>query len=67
MPLLKPKKPRPVAYCWLYYREMSAREVNKTGCRDPIKQNQNPDGICKWLQMYGDQVSTATVQIRSSN
>lgn len=65
MGMLKPKKPRPVAYCWLYYREMSSRQVQKNGCRDPAKQWQNPEGICKWLQMYGDK--EAIVQIRSIN
>jgi hypothetical protein len=67
MGILKPKKPRPVAYCWLYYHEMSARQVQINRCRDPVKQSQNPGGICKWLQMYGDQGSTENVQIRSIN
>jgi hypothetical protein len=65
MGVLRPKKPRPVAYCWLYFHEMSARQVQRNGCRDPNKQNQNPDGVCKWLQAYGEK--PGTVQIRSIN
>lgn len=64
---LKPKRPRPIAYCWKYYREMSARQVLTNGYRDPVKQSQNPDGVCKWLQMYGDQKTTGAVQIGSIN
>jgi|GEM_PF-3300727 len=67
MGTLKHRKPLPVAYCWNFYHELSAKQIQKNGCRDPIKQAQNPDGVCKWLQMYGKPKTSATVQIRSSN
>lgn len=51
---MKPPSPRRVAYCWLYYRELSLKDIEKIGCTDSEKQCQNQNGTCKWLQWYGD-------------
>jgi len=52
---MKPKTPQPVAYCWLQGREMSKKAIKHKGCADPEKQI---DGMCKWLQMYGERGKT---------
>lgn len=48
--MIKPKVPQPVAYCWHHGREMSTRDLKKSGCTDPDKQIY---GVCKHLMKYG--------------
>lgn len=51
--MMKTRKPQRVAYCWLYYRELSKKDIENIGCTDPEKQQNNPGGLCKYIQFYG--------------
>ena len=50
---MKPKLPPRVAYCWLYYRELSLKDIKRIGCTNPEKQS-NETGECKHIQWYGN-------------
>jgi hypothetical protein len=48
---MKPPSPRPVAFCWYKYWEMSKKSIDYWGCTDPKKQAY---GKCEHLMFYGD-------------
>jgi len=51
---MKSPSPRKIAYCWLYFRELTRRDIERHKCRDPEKQSENNTKVCKWLQTYGE-------------
>lgn len=49
--MMKEKKPRPYAFCWLKGCEIGKKFIDKMGCIDPEKQIY---GVCEHIMFYGD-------------
>jgi len=48
---MQTKSPAPVAFCWLKGIELSRKNIEFWGCRDPEKQVY---GVCHHFMQYGD-------------